>query len=502
MNKNENAYDDLLNTIDKDSDSASEKKSSGGFKVNIEGLDREFNTSSAARTQVYKRSEAAPKLRNNPMGEKRTQSRPVSRNNTTSVNPASRSSAQTQTKKSALGSNKEPAGTYAPIRQNNANISKKNNLKGKKKAPKKKFDFKAFFKKSKNAIIILAICIAVSVAISSYAISCMNDILAINRDSENIVTVNVPNAVDTKQAIEILKDNGLIKHKYFCMIFAKIVEYRDDNYLTGIYYLTPSMGLENMLSAFKETPISGETVTLTFPEGYTVMQIAEKLEKNEVCSAQAFYATIRDVDFSSEYGFVNQEDRKSERFQLLEGYLYPDTYEFYVGENASSVVRKFLDNFKEKWTDKYEKQAKKINMSIDDVITLASLIEKEAYGKEQMPLVSSVFHNRLNKPGIYPTLQSNATSDYVNEYISKSVTDSSTLTRYMKDYSTYKCEGLPVGAICNPGDDAINAALFPADTNYYYFLHDNNKKIYLASTDAEHRANGIAALRANSSENS
>ena len=370
-------------------------------------------------------------------------------------------------------------------------IVKKNEI-----PPKKRIEL--FFKQNKKAWVLIAVCIAAAALISTYAISCMNDILAIGRDSETVVTVNIPAQTDTKGAIDILKENKLIKHKYFCRICAKVLEYRDDNYLTGIYYLTESMGLENMLSSFKKPTVTGETVTLTFPEGYTVNQIAEKLEKYEVCSQTAFFATVRDVDFSTEYSFIAQMDNKDKRYQVLEGYLYPDTYEFYIGENASSVIRKFLDNFKNKWTDEYQAQADKIGMSIDDVITLASIIEKEAYGADQMPLVSSVFHNRLKKSGIYPTLGSDATKEYVTEYISKSVTNSAELSSYQKDYDTYKCAGLPVGAICNPGNDAIKAALFPANTGYYYFLHDNDKKIYLAATDSEHNQNSLAALKANS----
>ncbi len=354
-----------------------------------------------------------------------------------------------------------------------------------------------FFRQNKSAWIIIAVCIAAAVLISTYAISCMNDILAINRDSDTVITVNLPADADTKTAIDLLKDNGLIKHKMFCRAFSRFMNYRDDNYLTGIYYLTESMGLENMLSSFKKATVSDETVTLTFPEGYSVDQIAEKLEKYEVCKASEFYATLKDVDFSSEYSFIAEEDNKELRYRVLEGYLYPDTYEFYIGENAASVIRKFLDNFNEKWTDEYSAQAQKLGMSIDDVITLASIIEKEAYGADQMPLVSSVLHNRINKSGLYPTLQCDSTTAYINDYISKNVTDSSALSKYTQNYSTYKCEGLPVGAICNPGDDAINGALYPSETNYYFFLHDNNKKLYLAENDAQHRENGIAALKAN-----
>lgn len=486
MNKKDSAYDDLLSSINKEINTP---KASGGFKVNIDGLENEFNTGSSERynkAQKYRKMDEPVKKR--PTADIQRKA-PAKRPAAPVRGQAAAPNVQRKPYSGVNGNTQRTAGGKRP----GANVVKKNTA-------KKKVNFRTLLKNSKTAVITVFICAIVSVLISSYAISCMNDILAIKRDSENIVTVNIPSDIDTKQAIDILKDNKLIKHKYFCLLYAKLVKYRDDNYLTGIYNLTPSLGLENMLSAFKESPVSGETVTLSFPEGYTVIQIAEKLEKYEVCSSKVFYATIRDVDFSSEYSFIKEEKNKSDRFQILEGYLYPDTYEFFKGENAASVVRKFLDNFKKKWTDKYDAQAKKMNMSIDEIIALASIIEKEAYGSDQMPLVSSVFHNRLNKSGIFPTLQSNATSDYVNDYISKQVTDSSQLTQYMRNYSTYKCEGLPVGAICNPGDAAINAALYPKDTNYYFFLHDNNKKLYLAATDAEHKANSIEALKANSSK--
>lgn len=550
VSSDEQAYDDLLSFYSSDtkphrpsehSSTQSAKapasrpasNNAKSFKLDIKDIDSEFNKpvrrapvkrEQSPHTQIYKKPEPASKRPTQRNSEKPVKSadeygkidlmpafeddrRYIKKRE--AVKPEYKSEPQRQVaperkkpvqKKASLflGKKKKPQGDV-PYKKpeivhdenGRAIIVKKNEI-----PPKKRIEL--FFKQNKKAWVIIAVCIAAAALISTYAISCMNDILAIGRDSETVVTVNIPAQTDTKGAIEILRDNKLIKHKYFCRICAKVLEYRDDNYLTGIYYLTESMGLENMLSSFKKPIVTGETVTLTFPEGYTVNQIAEKLEKYEVCSQTAFFATVRDVDFSTEYSFIAQIDNKDKRYQVLEGYLYPDTYEFYIGENASSVIRKFLDNFKNKWTDEYKAQADKIGMSIDDVITLASIIEKEAYGADQMPLVSSVFHNRLNKSGIYPTLGSDATKEYVSEYISKSVTNSAELSSYQKNYDTYKCAGLPVGAICNPGNDAIKAALFPANTGYYYFLHDNDKKIYLAATDSEHNQNSLAALKANS----
>ncbi len=356
---------------------------------------------------------------------------------------------------------------------------------------------KAFFLKNKTTWIVIAICIAAAVLFSTYTISCMNDVFAVNRDSETVVTVNIPAEANTKTVLKILQENDLIEHRHFCSVFAKIMGFKEDNYLTGVYYVTASMGVEKMLSTFKVASVTGETVTLTFPEGYTVDQIVQKLEKYEVCSAAVLYQTMREVDFSSEFSFIASMDDKEARYRMLEGYMYPDTYEFYIGESPSSVLRKFLNNFSKKWTDEYAAQAEKLGMSVDDVITLASIVQKEAYGADQSPLVSSVLHNRINKSGLYPSLQCDSTEEYINEYIKANTKDAAQAGKYTDLYSSYKCVGLPVGAICNPGDDAIKAALFPEKTDYYFFAHDVNKKLYLARNDNERRSNNLAILNAN-----
>lgn len=357
---------------------------------------------------------------------------------------------------------------------------------------------KAFFIQNKATWIVVAICVVCSIFISTYTISCLNDVFAVHRDSETVVTVNIPTNANTRSVLKILQEQDLIEHRHFCYLIAKLVKFKDDNYLTGVYYVTASMGMEKMLTTFKEPTVTGETVTLTFPEGFTVDQILKRLEEAGVCTAALLNQTMREVDFSSEFSFIREEDNKEARYQMLEGYLYPDTYEFYLNESPSSVLRKFLNNFKTKWTEEYDAQAKKLNMSVDDIITLASIVQKEAYGADQSPLVSSVLHNRLKNTGLYPSLQCDSTTEYVNDYIQPNVKDAAALSGFTALYSTYRCEGLPVGAICNPGDEAIKAALFPEKTNYYFFAHDVNKKLYLARNDSERRSNNIAILNANS----
>ena len=134
---------------------------------------------------------------------------------------------------------------------------------------------------------------------------------------------------------------------------------------------------------------------------------------------------------------------------------------------------------------------------MDEIIIIASIIQREAGNAEQMPLVSSVIHNRLNHSVSYPTLGCDATSNYIEKYVKPNVTSAQAQT-YLSYYDTSSIKGLPAGPICNPGIDAIEAALYPEQTNYYYFCHDNSGQIYLAETNAEHDRNLLEVLRKNS----
>ena len=330
-----------------------------------------------------------------------------------------------------------------------------------------------------------------------YGIGCINDVLAIDkRDHSCEVTVSA-GATDS-DVIDILKENKLIKNKGFCKLFIKIF-HDDDKYVSGSYTLNSDWGIEKMLSTMQGGTNTYETITLTFPEGYTIDQIAEKLEANKVCTASSFIKTMQSVDFSTEYAFLKNQADKDLRFRTLEGYIYPDTYEFYIGENASSVVRRFLDNFENRWTADYSKQAKELGMTVDEVVTLASIIQAEAANSKQMKDISSVLHNRLDKPGTFPRLECDSTEKYLIETIKVTLTSSTTDTQkyiaYRDLYDTYStdCKGLPVGAICNPGGAAIAAALYPSDTNYNYFRHDVKGNVYYANTFSEHNQNGYKA---------
>lgn len=358
--------------------------------------------------------------------------------------------------------------------------------------------------KSRLATVALLVAVAAvfTAIFSSMAMSAIGDILAINR-SEESVRVEVPADPDMNDVIDVLHDAGLIKQKLLCTLFAKYRhfdgytdsqgEYHEITYIAGIYDLEPKQGLEGMLNSVKESKGGAETVNVTFPEGWTITQIFERLEKKGVCSASKLYANLESV--AKQYDFYYDIAKNEARYLGVEGYLFPDTYEFYKNENAVSVLKKLFDNSEKKWKKKFDTQAKKLGYTRDEILIIASIIQKEAANSSQMADISSVIHNRL-KSSTYPNLQCDSTSDYVSNHV-KSQVDSSHAQIYADSYNTYKVEGLPPGPICNPGLDAIEAALNPSDTNYYFFCHNNKGKIYLSSTYDKFQKDSLQVINDN-----
>ncbi|MCR5485830.1 MAG: endolytic transglycosylase MltG [Clostridiales bacterium] len=370
----------------------------------------------------------------------------------------------------------------APVRQGEA---RKRTPDAAKKRKKKKKGASVF-----SGTLRLLTIIFVSVGIlSTIAILGLNDILAIGGSSDP-VTVEIPANATTNEVINILAKDRLIRNPLMCKAFYKAVSTvkkssADPVYLEGIFYLKQDMGLEGMLGKLKETQHYTETVTLSFPEGWSVSQMFEKLEKNKVCDADYLYKAARSVNFNFAFLSSAKQADQNKRFLMLEGYFFPDTYEFYVDLNANSVIERFLENFRTKWTDEYAKRAAELGYTTDDIIKIASIIQREAANSDQMTLISSILHNRLNHQVDYPTLGCDSTANYIRNYV-KPVIGSINADRLLQYYDTALIAGLPSGPICNPGGDAIYAALYPDDTDYYYFQHDSYGKIYPAKTNAEH----------------
>ena len=354
-----------------------------------------------------------------------------------------------------------------------------------KKKKRKKKKKHGYLTATAKVLISVLLCTAI---LSGIGISTMNDILAINRSAEP-VAVEMPENANTEQVIDVLHDAGLISRPLMCKLFyrveSKIRKSKEPEYIAGMVNLKANMGLEGMLNKVKENQQLTETVKLYFPEGWTAKQIFEKLAKYEVCDADFLFKAIQDINFN--YAFLNsaKNANSDKRYLLLEGYLFPDTYEFFVDYNANSVIERFLKRFDEIWSAEYQARAEELGMTVDEVVRLASIIQREAANTQQMSSISGVLHNRLSHSMSFPTLDCDSTYNYIDNYVRPVIGDVRAET-YMPAYNTYICEKLPAGSICNPGEDAIRAALYPDESDYYYFQHDKKGNIYLARTNAEH----------------
>lgn len=241
--------------------------------------------------------------------------------------------------------------------------------------------------------------------------------------------------------------------------------------------------LENPAYNSPQVEEDSNVATVTFPEGFTVTQIAERLEENGVCSKADFLNAVNNPDETivAELGI----DNRDERIFLLEGYIFPDTYEFYKGESAASVLQRFIDNYRVKISESDKQRAAELGYTMDEIIRIASIIQEEAGRPEQDAKVSSVLHNRLNTG---TKIECDVTIAYLEDFCEPYLQNGLTEENREK-YNTYKCPALPAGPITNPGYSAIQAALYPEQTNYFFFVTDKDRNYYYAATWAEHMAN-------------
>jgi len=220
----------------------------------------------------------------------------------------------------------------------------------------------------------------------------------------------------------------------------------------------------------EKTDAKSDTVEVTFPEGYTLVRMAWKLEENGICSADDFIEAAQTLDFS-DYPLINEEPEDENICFRLEGYLFPCMIE--VDKNSDtpeSIIRKLLSASENYITGDMRDRAKELGLSMHEVLTVASIVEKEAYSDEQRGDIASTLYNRLDR-GMQ--IQCDVTINYVTGVIEEIYPEKvDTLKHY---YNTYRCEGLPAGPICNPGIESIKAALYAPETDYLYFAIQTEK---------------------------
>ena len=303
------------------------------------------------------------------------------------------------------------------------------------------------------------------------------DVLALNKEPLT-ASVTITEGESLGDVTAELKEKGLVKYGYLFQLFASFT-HKAEKITAGSYELSTVMDYSALLNNISSTSAYRETVTVTIPEGYTVEEIFKLMENKGVCS----YNDLLKVAQEETFDFDFLKDVKTTKEKRLEGYLFPDTYEFYKGADAKNVINTMLKNFDERFDSKMEAEMQLLGYSKNDIIIMASIIEKETDGSDQRN-IASVIQNRLKNTWATPKgyLQVDSTIQYLLKERKKKLTDKD--LEIDSPYNTYKNPGLPIGPICNPGLTAIEAALEPNKTNYYYFMLGKDGTTHFFDTEA------------------
>ena len=270
--------------------------------------------------------------------------------------------------------------------------------------------------------------------------------------------VVIPSGTLTDGIADILLEEELILNKLAFKELAKDLG-ADKKFQAGTYILSPSMDAYEIIEIISSGKAFVETVKFTIPEGFELNQIIERLVSNGIATEDELIDVLENGEFP--YVFLDYVDREF----LLEGFLYPDTYEISKTASAYEVIDKMLKKFDLVFKDEYYLQLEELGLTMNELMTLASIVEREAKLDEERAIISSVFHNRLD---ISMKLQSCATIQYALGERKELLTYAD--LEIESDYNTYEYTGLPPGPIASPGEKSIIAALYPEVTDYLYFV--------------------------------
>ncbi len=295
----------------------------------------------------------------------------------------------------------------------------------------------------------------------------------VDLNDSSSIEVRVPDNSSARAVASLLEQNGLIRSERFFLSYCR-QKGLDKDLKAGLYVFSRNQSLKEIALQISQGKV--KSVLFTIPEGYTVRQIGDLLVKKQICTAQQW---IEAVQADYKYDFLLSGQPKDEK--RLEGFLFPDTYTIDEKTSAQDIIAMMLDSFSQMWDKEYAEQAALKNSSVRYIITIASLIEREARIPEERTRISGVIYNRLQK-GM--PLQIDATVLYSLGEHKDTVTYRD--LEVNSPYNTYKYAGLPPGAIASPGRAAIDAALNPEDNSYYYYVAKGDKSHYFSTTYAEH----------------
>ncbi|HBB71645.1 MAG TPA: endolytic transglycosylase MltG [Ruminococcus sp.] len=335
-----------------------------------------------------------------------------------------------------------------------------------------------------GVLILTTLIFGVSIVLSMVIIGYGRDMLGIGKSETNHL-ITIPEGASTERISEMLEEEGIIKSPKAFQLFSRLRQ-SDTEYIAGEHFVRPNMAYEAIINELThvQEEAEGETMEITFPEGITILDAANILESNGICKADDFIFFFNAGGLGYDFENLLPKDT-SLKYYRMEGYLFPDTYFFTQGMDVDQICRKIYNNFNNKMTEDRLDKMKQLGLSLDELITFASVVQKEAATTGAMEEVAAVFWNRLNNPDIFPLLQSDPTSNYAKDIVAKhmEVYDQT----FVDSYDTYVTPGLPSGPICNPGIEAIDAVLANKPSDYFYFYANlHTGMTYFSETLEQH----------------
>lgn len=320
--------------------------------------------------------------------------------------------------------------------------------------------------------VIVTIVIIVALVVAAAIIIPITQLNATVEVPETVV--EIPENATTAQIGDILVENNMVKSAFVYKLYMRLHSDQASKLKAGIYTFEGRYSVGNVVS---DLVIGGAPMglKLTIPEGYTLAQIGEKVAETGVVTAEDFLSACQNGDYP--YDYLPGKD-VSDR---LQGYLYPETYFIDQGATGEAIVGQMLAEFDKQLTEEWRSQLESRGLSMYDWITMASIIEREAVVSEDRPVISGVFYNRL---GQNMKLQSCATVQYALGEVKPVLTYEDIAID--SPYNTYIHEGLPPGPICSPGHESLAASLYPAETDYIYFVAKKDGSHVFSVTYEEH----------------
>ncbi len=337
-----------------------------------------------------------------------------------------------------------------------------------------------------GVLILVTLIFGVSIISSIVIIGFGKDMLGIGK-SDSTHMIVVPEGATNQQIADMLEQDGIIKSAKAFKLFADLRN-KELAYISGEHFIRPNMAYETIINEL--TVVSeverGESVQVTFPEGINLIEASNILEENGICDAEEFVFYFNSGGYGVPFEDLLPVDTAL-KFQRMEGYLFPDTYFFYENSTPAEVCQKIYYNFDQKMTDERLDRMEELGLTLDQLVTFASIVQLEAATTDTMNRVASVFWNRLEDTDNFGSLESDPTSNYANNVIRPNMQYFDQVK--IDAYDTYKTPGLPPGAICNPGIEAIDAVLEKYESDYYFFIANIHTKVtYFSETNEEHEA--------------